>query len=80
MGELKHVTGFSLSARQFYRVLFPGREIPHKRRAFDEVRSRAEELWGRWRGLVLAFALHELDDLAERSESDAGLPAENRSP
>jgi len=68
------------STRQFYRVLFPGREIPSKRRAFDEVRSRAEELWGRWRGLVLAFALHELDDLAERSESDAGLPAENCSP
>jgi len=53
------------STRQFYRVLFPGQEIPARSKAYEEVRLRSRELWGGWRGLVYALTLHELDEIAE---------------
>ena len=59
------------SARQFYRVLFPRREVPPTAKALKAVRTCAEELWGRWRGLILTFVLHQLDELAEQSELEA---------
>ncbi|MCL6451884.1 MAG: hypothetical protein K6T75_11380 [Acetobacteraceae bacterium] len=60
------------SARQFYRVFFPGQTVPEMAAAAAAVRRRAEELWGSWRGLIWNFVLHELDQLAEECEREAG--------
>lgn len=55
----------SWSAKIFH-ILFFGRRVESPRDVIEKVREKADERWGRWKGLAFVYVLNDLKNLSSR--------------
>jgi 3-methyladenine DNA glycosylase/8-oxoguanine DNA glycosylase len=54
------------SAKVFWSLFFPDRDLPSPKIAMREVRACAEERWKRWRGYAFIYVINDLNNLSKR--------------